>query len=166
MSYQCGLCLSCGAPFLPIAEDMINYDSLGNISVFYFQRMVANNRDMKHKIVNPTFTGTIDKSHLIHVSHHRAAIEEIVDWAQYRRQTNMSITYKRSPKGKRPVSQKAYWTWNVPNDERINLNPLADYLTKTYFTRKTYSPNYERTVECCKPCNAVMTMRFWYTYHL
>lgn len=166
MSYQCGLCLSCGAPFLPIAEDMINYDSLGNISVFYFQRMVANNRDMKHKIVKPTFTGPIDKSHIIHVSHHRTALEGMERWARSRYDAKMTLEYKRSPKGKRPVSQKAFWRVAVQDDERVKLKPLVDYMLNENFARHVYSPNYERTVECCKPCNAVMTMRFWYTYHL
>jgi hypothetical protein len=35
------LCLACGAPYLPIGEDVAIADKVGNMSVMYFQRQVS-----------------------------------------------------------------------------------------------------------------------------
>ena len=161
MAEQCGLCLCCGAPFLPIDEDMVNYDKLGNISIFFFQRTVR--RFPQSKVKNPTFTGKMHESHIIHESHHAPALRFMLQQADNDIPPDFTLEYSKTPKGKVPVRQVAQWKKDTTF--RVNLRLLKNRVLAIKFNRD-YSIKLELTQKCCHPCNIVMTMRFWYEYLL
>ena len=161
MADQCGLCLCCGAPFLPIDEEMVNYDKLGNISVFFFQRTVR--RFPQSKVKSPTFTGKMHESHIIHESHHAPALHFMLEQAKDGMPKDFVLKYSKNPKGKSPVRQVARWADDT--DFRVNLLSLKKRVLAIDFNDR-YTINLGLTQKCCHPCNTVMTMRFWYEYHL
>ena len=164
MSGQCGLCLSCGAPFIPIADDMVEYDKLGNISVLYLQKLVRQNGAMQANIKTPSFCAKPDSSHILHKTHHKYAVkimtEILVDLAP----AVLDFPFIRAPTGKRPVRLLAQW--HPPGDEiRLDLSPLADLIAGLEGDGGQ-TDDYTHEVLCCSNCNHTMTMNFWFRYHL
>lgn len=163
MSCQCGLCLSCGAPFLPIAEDMVAYDRLGNISVLYFQKLVRNDPTLQVSVETPKFCSTKDRSHLLHESHHAPAVEFTTKNLENPRADGM-FPFIRAPKGQNP--ERLLADWDAPSDEdRIEFPKLLRLVTGLV-PEGVQPADYDRVTACCRDCNSVMTMRFWFQYHL
>lgn len=159
-SGQCGLCLSCGAPFLPAGEDMVAYDRLGNISVFYFQKLVRNNHVMQQSIRKPTFCAKGHQSHILHKTHHRHAVE----YSTKQPRQDGLFPFLRNPTGKTPTPLLA--DFDYPDDKDcIKFTKLDSVLFKIE-TDGEFPIDYNRMVFCCSDCNHTMTMEFWFRYHL
>lgn len=164
MSSQCGLCLSCGAPFLPVGEDMVAYDRLGNISVFYFQKLVRNDPMLQVSVENPKFCSKKDKSHLLHESNHEPAVRYMIDTFISNRRGDGGFPFIRNPKGKTPACMLAFW--DPPQDaDRIDFSKLI-VLLNGMAADGVQAHDYDRVTPCCNDCNSIMTMRFWFQYHL
>jgi len=162
-SGQCGLCLSCGAPFLPVGEDMVSYDRLGNISVFYFQKLVRNNHVMQQSIRNPTFCAKGHQSHVLHKTHHKHAVELQVRKSEPIRRDGF-FPFIRNPTGKTPTLLLAFC--DPPEDNECIYFTKLDRLISSFEDDVNFSIDYNRMVYCCSDCNFTMTMEFWFRYHL
>lgn len=130
MAEQCGLCLSCGTPFLPIAEDMVNYDSLGNISLLYLNRRVRNDPVLQRRIRHPSITAKGDSSHVVHASHHEPAVRVMSlycekDFAALRL---MDFPFVRAPRGAHPTPLIAQWKVARRARDRVDMTQLADFV--------------------------------------
>ena len=163
MSSQCGLCLSCGAPFLPTGEDMVEYDRLGNISVAYFQKMIRNNDLLQKTVEKPTFCAKVQQSHITHQTHHKPAIEIVTDEAVAGNHVT-SFPFMRNPTGDRPEALFAEWVDPTP-ETVLDFKPLADFILGLE-THGELTPDLDNKPSCCHDCNMVMTMRFWFDFHL
>jgi hypothetical protein len=163
MSGQCGLCLSCGAPFLPTGEDIVEYDRLGNISVAYFQKLIRNNELLQKTIEKPTFCSKMQQSHITHETYHRHAVEFVTIQAEDGNAVG-AFPFMRAPKGKKPKALFA--EWEPPTAATVlDFKPLADFISGLP-TRGELAPDLENKPSCCHDCNMVMTMRFWFDFHL
>ena len=171
MSGQCGLCLSCGAPFLPMAEDMVEYDKLGNISVLYFQKLVRTSELLQKTINKPTFCAKAQESHLLHQTYHRHAVEYLMDRAReglhaidWDGDDDQAFPFMRSPTSKK--AQALFASWDAPEaDDVLNFKDLADFIL-SLSTDGGLADDYDNKPRCCHDCNMTMTMRFWFEYHL
>lgn len=168
MSGQCSLCLSCGAPFIPLGEDVVEYDRLGNISVFYFQKLVKKNDQIQRTIKNPSFCAKPNASHILHGSHHRHAVEYVIEkmWIEPERGDDL-FPFMRNPKGKKPVPMLAEWSDLTEETEEtvLDFHELAG-LVNSLEEDGYQEPDYISVVSCCQDCNLAMTMKFWFKYHL
>jgi hypothetical protein len=171
MSGQCGLCLSCGAPFLPMGEDMVEYDKMGNISVLYFQKLVRTSEQLQKTVHKPTFCAKPQESHLLHKTHHKHAVEYAMGKAREKQHVldgpdrdNPGFPFMRSPTGKNGKAMFA--TWLPPGVEDVlDFKLLADFIL-SLSTDGGLTDDYENKPRCCHDCNMTMTMRFWFDYHL
>ena len=165
MSGQCSLCLSCGAPFIPAGEDMVEYDRLGNISVFYFQKLVKTNDLLQRTVEHPSFCSKPNASHILHESHHLHAVEYVIE-KQVRAQERADdlFPFMRTPKGRNPVAMLAAWR-EVPPRRALNFQPLSD-LINSLVADGRQETDYRNVISCCHDCNMTMTMKFWFKYHL
>ena len=130
MVEQCGLCLSCGTPFLPIAEDMVNYDSLGNISLLYLNRRVRNDPVLQRRIRHPSITAKGDSSHVVHASHHEPAVRVMSLYCEqdFSGMPRMDFPFVRAPRGANPTPLIAQWKVVRKVRDMVNMTQLADYL--------------------------------------
>ena len=167
---QCGLCLSCGVPFIPMGEGMVEYDRLGNITMFWFQRQVR--EKMADRVTNPVFTSKGDRSHILHKSNHAQAVAFISD---HRREPGLqnsdpdnddgAFPFMRAPTGR---SQALLAFWPAPDAGDLmdfrRLLSLVDGLAHP--AGIPFTIDRELKVLCCRSCNSSMTMEFWFRYHL
>jgi hypothetical protein len=165
MSGQCSLCLSCGAPFIPLGEDVVEYDRLGNISVFYFQKMVKKNDLIQKTVKNPSFCAKANASHILHDAHHRHAVEYVIEKRLLEpERADDYFPFMRNPKGKTPVPMLAKWA-TVSQGRALDFGQLSGLINSLQEDGRQ-EPDYSSVVSCCQDCNLTMTMKFWFKYHL
>ena len=165
MAGQCGLCLSCGAPFLPMGEDVVEYDKLGNISVFYFQKLVRTSEVLRKTVGKPTFCSKPQEAHLLHETHHQHAVMYTVDKAADGHHVHEEeFPFMRNPTGSSAEALFARWQ-NPGAADVLDMKPLADFISGLS-TQGELVPDYDNKPRCCHDCNSTMTMRFWFDYHL
>lgn len=168
MPNQCSLCLSCGAPFVPVAQDMLMYDRVGNISVMFLQKIVSNNESLKKSVEHPNFCSKPHDAHVLHRAHHRWAVElmirELLVGEAHDRQ---KIPFVRAPGGKSSTALIAKWD-EVGTNDTLDLKYLSGFLEKLKSHKDAVDilSDFDLTVLCCDDCNYVMTGRFWFNYHL
>lgn len=171
---QYGLCLCCGAPFAPLVDDIIQFDKLGSISLLYFERDVRESELIQQRMNRgtiPHFCNRKQAAHMLHVSHHQQAVKFLIT---HHKINNDPITpQEKFPFFQAPSTARRPFlaTWGPrPNQDRVNMSPLWQLLTT--FDPPPNQPTlplsleYNLTVDTCQDCNMVMTMQFWYRYHL
>lgn len=169
---QFNLCLSCGVPFLPVAEDYIDFDSVGNLSVLYFQKHVRRSEAVAANVENPVFSSKKCAAHIIHESHHAHALafmserREDADLREALPDTRDGVfPFVRAPKSKsKHETLGAFWA-SPDNTHRIKFDKLSKYLTK-HDINEGYHLDFGQKCNCCRGCNMTMTMEFWFRYHL
>lgn len=72
---QCGLCLSCGAPFMPTLANVKLFGHRANLSILYLEEKCNNNEMLRKRFKDPKFAGTRHGSHMFHEGHHAQAIQ-------------------------------------------------------------------------------------------
>lgn len=165
MSGQCSLCLSCGAPFIPLGEDVVEYDRLGNISVFFFQKLVKRNDLIQRTVKNPSFCAKPNASHILHESHHRHAVEFVIEkMLLHQERDDDYFPFLRNPKGKTPVPMLAKFI-GAPRRRAVDFRDLSGFIDSLQQDGHQ-EPDYSSLVVCCQDCNLGMTMKFWFKYHL
>lgn len=165
---QFNLCLSCGVPFLPFEDHLIDVSKLGNLSLMYIQKLVMNSEYAKKKFVHPIFTTKPNNCHMVHVSHHAHALE----FMQKRDDVDLQNTlpnhddglfpFYRTPGGKNKNPTGAFW---VKPTQRIDFEELFDYVSNMEYVSDK-GLNLRQTFECCEGCNHTMTMKFWFKHIL
>ena len=181
--HQCGLCLSCGAPFLPKADDVDLFRHKGNTSVLFLNMEFQNNRDLRRQYEYAKYAGTQDAAHVFHDSHHRYAIEYMchhhtgdsdVTWGLNPNALvvpaaqNCPLPYFRTPTSKRGKGPMVA-TWNrPPQADRLDFSPLLDavILAANAGTARPVLLNLGETYALCRGCNLIMTQQNNMDFHL
>lgn len=144
---------------------MVEYDRLGNISVFYFQKLVKTNDLLQRTVEHPSFCSKPNASHLLHESHHLHAVEYGIEHMVVMNQrADALFPFMRTPKGKNPVAMLATWT-ALSRRRTLDFQVLSDFIHSLEADGRQ-EPDYHRLVTCCHDCNMTMTMKFWFKYHL
>lgn len=180
---QSDLCLSCGVPFMPSADQVEFFKHKGNLSILYLNVEFQQNRDLQrtHKILK--FTSESHASHVFHASHHIAAIHYMTQrhrgdspltWpagiAGFRRLPNAfnaAFAYIVPPKGVNPQPYAA--TWAAP-PTRLNYRPLLRRILNIAWRHGNrdalLGQNLTERHAICAGCNFIMTQEANMKYHL
>ena len=73
--HQCGLCLSCGAPFLPEIDQVDFFNREANLSVLFLNTQFKRNPDIQRMYHVPKLCSERQASHVFHKAYHRAALD-------------------------------------------------------------------------------------------
>ena len=188
---QCGLCLSCGVPFMPSSDDTDLYRHTGNLSILFLNVEFKNNHQIRLQYLTPKFTSDKQESHVFHGSHHGTALNHMCN--HHRDDSNLvwpaapllpgaggsvipddpvagngPIPYYRSPgskKGRKPHGA----VWDAPPlADRLDFSPLLDHmiLAAQKPTARGSAQNLGEKFSICRGCNAIMTQRNDMEYHL
>ncbi len=182
--HQCGLCLSCGAPFLPKASAVDLLRHKGNTSVLFLNMEFSGNNDIRQRYEYAKYASPKDASHLFHDSHHRSALEYMcehhtgdsdVGWhgpivpnALVPAAPNGPLPYYRSPTSKRSKGPMVA-VWNRPPPQhRLDFTPLLDGVVHAanQTTARPTLQNYAETQALCRGCNLIMTQENDMHFHL
>ena len=178
---QCGLCISCGAPFLPSGDEVAFFNKRGNLSILHLNLEFKRNYDLQRRFVSPKFTNIRNDAHIFHVSHHVTALRHMC----YNHQGDANITppppignsipmmngpipfYKTPSKNQNP--QLAWWNAPDPID-RIDMIPLLNHIMRIAHTNGDRNANFDEdwdtTYITCGDCNALMTQQAYMAYIL
>ena len=169
---QCGLCLSCGAPFEPKAGEVSFYNRRGNLSILYLNEEYKHNRVIQNDFELPKFCSPKQESHIIHKSHHGAAVRYMSKFHEGDTSPSFNFAgdsgrlddgvkngpmpYYSSETGK-VGPNVAIWT-KPGRDLRINLNLLVGF-TKDHLDKqpRNVPQNLDLTFAICQACNSLMT---------
>ena len=186
--HQCGLCLSCGVPFMPSAEDTDLFRHTGNLSVLFLNVEFKNNADIRRRFQTPKFTSEKQESHVFHESHHFTALNHMcnhhtddmdLSWpaagvgpgAPARVIADSGhgpLPYFKSPSSKK--GKKAYGaTWvRPPDNERLHFHDLLVHVVTAAQkdTARPFVQNFKEKYAICRACNLIMTQRNDMEYHL
>lgn len=167
---QFGLCLCCGAPWLPSLENMIQKNCKSSMALLYFEHETRNCKELQEMLTatkQPHFCQTSHKAHMIHQSHHAHAVKSAIEKMCTNNRIK-SFECTMNPTGKNPRKYQASWDKGL---RRVDLTVLYQFIMhETRFSITNEPPEmshqYNMTVDTCVDCNMCMTMRFWYRYHL
>lgn len=170
---QCGLCLSCGAPFLPTSKEVSFYNRKANLSVLYLNAEFENSPELRRHFGKPKYSEGRDMAHIFHVSHHSTAIDYMCNHhtgdsdlvlpaaGHAFPQNNGPLPFFTSPTtSKGPLC--ALWN-RPPEDERLDFHRLLDSIVASASAAIRHNRDARRpqaidmTYPMCKGCNAVMT---------
>jgi hypothetical protein len=170
---QCGLCLSCGAPFPPSTRNVALFGRRANLSIVYIDHHVGNNPDLNARYHNPCFSAPVDASHMFHESHHQAALDYMCnhhtgDNIPAGGTVNIGVTHRLPDKdgafpfykGGRSKKEPHVATWDKPEKEdRLDFGVLLDHIKskQTNDLDTAFAQNLNQTYLLCKSCNAIMT---------
>ena len=73
--HQCGLCLSCGGPFLPDIEQVDFFNREANLSMLFLNTQFKQNPDIQRMYHVPKLCSERQASHVYHKAYHRAALD-------------------------------------------------------------------------------------------
>jgi hypothetical protein len=168
---QCGLCLSCAAPFAFHSQDVSFYDRPGNLSILYLNEKCRHHPALMERFIDPKFVDVKEKSHIFHESHHGAAIHYMTHHHSGDGPPNVSggaggkqrIATQNGPMpyftGARASTGPKVATWIRPAEgQRVDLTPLLKFLVEHRDDhRRLMVQNLDLTFFICKGCNALMT---------
>jgi hypothetical protein len=174
---QCGLCLSCGAPFLPDIGDIDFFNRQGNLSLLFLNTEFQNNLEVRRIFLKPSLLSKRHQAHVFHGSHHATAIEYMctmhthdravgggvvpVDGGVVPNQFNAPLLYFHAPTSKGEKGPQAA-TWDRPaRADRLKMSSLLAVIIQAA-NRPSARPieqNLEQTYLTCDRCNYVMTQQ-------
>lgn len=182
--YQCGLCLSCGAPFLPNAAAVDLFRHKGNTSVLFLNMEFAGNADIRQRYEYAKYSSAKDASHMFHDSHHRSALEYMCDhhtgdsdvtWGGLVMRNivvtaanNGPLPYYRTPTSKRSKGPMVATWGRPPAQERLNFETMLEFILEAgnLPDSRATQQNYDETYALCKGCNLIMTQENNMNFHL
>ena len=178
---QCGLCISCGAPFLPSGDEVAFFNKRGNLSILHLNLEFKRNYDLQKRFVSPKFTNIRNDAHIFHASHHVTAIKHMC----YHH--NGDVTLTLPPVNRTPIpvtdgsipfyktpsnnqSPQLAW-WNSPNPgNRIDMSRLQAHVmgiaTAHHDRDANFDEDLDTTYITCGDCNALMTQQAYMAYLL
>lgn len=160
---QCGLCLSCGAPFLPNISELSFYGRRGNLSVLYINEAFKRSAVLQRMYQKPVFCGPVHRAHIFHKSHHEAldymckhhTRDNHPTWPGGRSAVQAHdgpMPYKRS----KTVAELCVWA-KPPAGHRLDFGPLLEFMRAPGRPAAYEGTNWEKRYLTCMPCNALMT---------
>jgi hypothetical protein len=179
---QCGLCLSCGVPFLPVANEIDFFNREGNLSILFLNTEFKTNRDIMRMYEYPKFSSEREGAHMFHRSNHATAIQYMcerhtgdsdVGWlpgagfpnAVIPDANNEAFLFYHAPTASDKKAGAACWQ-APPRNERVNMRPLRDTLMRIsrVASARPITQNLLQMYDTCEGCNKIMTqmshMRF------
>lgn len=180
---QCGLCLSCGAPFLPNSKQVSFYNRKGNLSVLYINDEYENDRELRALFHVPKFSDPREGAHIFHRSHHQTAIDymcnhhrndDAPEWTASGklREFNGPLPYLNAPTAVKDGTRgPSVAVWDRPSKaDRLDFGDLLELIVDLASHKDRHHYDARRpqsidiTYQMCKGCNAIMTatanMRF------
>lgn len=180
---QCGLCLSCGAPFLPDIEEVDFFNREANLSILFLNTQFKRNPDIMRTYHVPKLCSERQASHIIHASYHEAALEYMCKRHVYDDDVNMggvpgagtvvadvpsaAFLYYHTATGNKGA-KAARWI-RPPENERIDMQPLLDLLLVEQQHIGLFMPpvtGVRDKYDICAACNALMTQKSHMRYLL
>jgi hypothetical protein len=180
---QCGLCLSCGVPFLPDVSRVDFFNRQGVLSVLFLNSEFTHNRDIQQAYTTPKFSSGVDQAHVFHRSHHATAIEymcerhtrdsrvgggAIVAGNVIPDQANAAMLYHHAPTSQGNRQPRAA-TWDRPPlASRLNMRRLRKFVLRVGALPNARVPaqNLDQTYATCEGCNDLMTQKAGIAYVL
>lgn len=178
MSDQCGLCLSCGVPFLPDVSKIELFNRAGVLSVMFLNNEYSRTAEITQLYESPKFASEKHLAHLFHDSHHGVAIKYMCDLHDDDEdvgvgfvpahnalipagQLNAPFLYFKTPTSKNFKGPQAAMWARPRQDQRLNLRPLCIYLRAAANLQQTIpvGHNLGATVSTCMGCNMIMTQQ-------
>lgn len=173
---QCGLCLSCGAPFLPNIDEVDFFNREANLSVLFLNTQFKRNPDIMRNYNVPKLCSERQASHMIHASYHETALEYMCKRHRDDQDVGMGIApavgnavpdannapflYYHTATGNNGARAAR---WDRPgNGSRIDMSPLRDLLlaeTLNGVWHKIPSSQVGVKYDICAACNALMTQK-------
>lgn len=180
---QCGLCLSCGAPFMPDIEEVDFFNREANLSVLFLNTQFKRNPDIVRTYDVPKLCSQRQASHMIHASYHETALQYMSGRHRHDDDVNGGVVvaagnvvadvgsapflyYHTATGNKGPKA--ARWTRPTAN-QRIDMSPLLDLLELDQFNDGWHAvplPQIGVKYDICAACNALMTQKSHMRYLL
>ena len=168
---QCGLCLSCGAPFLPKSKEVSFFNRRGNLSILYINNKFMESRELQNAYLDPKYSDEVHNSHIFHDSHHGPAIDYMCnhhtkdsrpEWPDPIDSAipnlNGPLAYYTNPSGS-SGAELAVWD-RPPKNTRIDFSPLLEHMKSFGQSRDRDTRRRQDltvTYPMCKACNSIMT---------
>ena len=171
---QCGLCLSCGAPFLPKQTEVVLYNHTGTMSILYIHTQFVESPALNRTYEKPVLSSISQQSHIIHGSHHEGA----VDYMCFHHKGDMApqkpvpatgaiagdscmFPYYKTPTTSAKGPELATWIRPAAN-KRMDFKPLLDRIVAAReggLDRDApgVSSSLKEMFPICVPCNSLMT---------
>lgn len=173
------LCISCGSPFLPKITAFMTVNRLASMKFLQIESVVRRSPYLLERISRgniPTLCNVKEKSHLIHKSHHKHALEFTLEHTDM----NPTVPINKFPFITSPTAvlknQKRYIArWRAPDPAvRLDYSSLWNYMLENpppplpinAIPPPEFSLELDLIVNACKDCNLIMTLDFWTRYHL
>ena len=183
---QCGLCLSCGAPFMPDIGEIDFFNRQGNLSVVFLNTEFKRNPEIMRRFERPRFATGKHGAHVFHKSHHATAIKYMcerydsnantpVGWGsgparavgyQVADAQNEPMLFFHAPTSKEAKKARLA-VWDAPPAaERLNMKPLWNRIihASQAATARPVLQNLEETFITCVDCNTLMTQEADFKY--
>jgi hypothetical protein len=172
---QCGLCLSCGAPFLPSITEVDFFNREGNLSMLFLNTQFQRNAEIQRMYTTPKLCSERQACHMFHRAYHQTALEYMctrhnhdgdvgmaVPFAPNQRipaQNNTAFLYYHTATGnKGPRGAR----WNRPAaNERLDMDRLFSFIRDCSNVATVVIPREQRevTYDMCQGCNSLMTQK-------
>ncbi len=178
---QCGLCLSCGAPFLPDIDDVDFFNREANLSILFLNTQFKRDPDIMRTYEVPKLCSQRQASHVIHVAYHQTALDYMCNRHTLDDNVGLGVAmgvnmvvpdaanapflyYHTATGNKAPKAA----TWARPaQNARLDMDSLLDCLFYVQPNDALASPlQLGRTYDICAGCNALMTQKSHMRYIL
>lgn len=173
---QCGLCLSCGAPFLPDIDDVDFFNREANLSILFLNTQFKRDPDIMRTYEVPKLCSQRQASHIVHVSYHQTALDYMCNRHRGDRDVGIGAAFGMGAHFVVPDVANApflYYhtatgnqgpkaaTWVRPAaNARIDMSPILNRLDRVYNGEIFLSPlQLGRVYDICAACNALMTQK-------
>lgn len=171
---QCGLCLSCGAPFLPDIEEVDFFNREANLSILFLNTQFKRNPDIQRTYDLPKLCSDRQASHMFHQSYHQTALEYMCE--RHTDDNNVGMGMGMAPNNVVPNQNNVpflYYhtitghkgpmaaTWNKPvQNNRLDMK-LFEYMDRCAQAGNYVVPAPQRdiTYDMCRGCNSLMTQK-------
>lgn len=173
---QCGLCLSCGAPFMPNIDEVDFFNREANLSMLFLNTQFKQNADIQRMYNVPKLCSERQASHMFHRAYHQTALEYMCTRHLRDSDVGLGALYPMGANFVVPDNYNAPFlfyhtatgnqgpkaaTWARPAaNARINMRPLLDFMQSIAGTRFVAHPQQLGVVfDMCAGCNALMTQK-------
>ena len=176
---QCGLCLSCGGPFMPEIDDIDFFNRQGNLSLLFLDTEFKNSPDVRRIYEKPKLIGKRHRAHMFHQSHHATAVNYMCNMheddgdvgygvvapalnARVPDQKNAPLLYFHAPTSKGDKKGRAAFWFSPTQAERLDMRPLLKVILRASVLPGAGGPleqNLEQTFTTCDKCNYLMTQQ-------
>jgi len=178
-SEHCGLCLSCGAPFIARMDGTVAVGlDRAYLSILYLNSKARTSQTMQNLFRNARLVSEVHRAHIFHESHHGVALDymmrhrtrdlDIIEpgAGSHLPADNPPIPFYQEPKGQRQRALIAFWD-RPPEAKRIRYSRLRDFLVDRARRHALGSrigtafpvDELTTTYDTCEDCNTVMTQK-------